>query len=94
MRKIRKRGVLALAVIVLLLLSLGWAAAGGEMLPRSLVSSGGGMVSGGGLSLETAVGQSVAGAVGNGLTLCAGFYCGGGVEAGGGEMVYLPVVVR
>ncbi len=94
MRKLPKRGVLALALMVLLLLSLGWAAAGGEMLPPSLVSSGGGAVSGGGLSMETAVGQPVAGTVGNGLTLCAGFYCGGGVEAGGGEMVYLPLVVR
>lgn len=94
MHKISKRSLLALAMIVLLLLSLGWVAADGEMLPRSLVSSGGGMVSSGGMALETAVGQPVAGAVGNGLTLCSGFYCGGGVEAGGSEMVYLPMVVR
>jgi hypothetical protein len=83
------------AVLVLLLVMVGLAAAVGELLPRNLVSGGGGMVSEGGLALHSAIGQPVVGAVENGLALCSGFLCGSGAPVGGSDFyVYLPVAIR
>jgi hypothetical protein len=81
-----------------LLLAAGVALAAGETLPRSLVSSGGGQVSAGGLHLHSAIGQPLVGAVGDGPALCSGFLCGPGAPgaSGGGEpfFLYLPLVQR
>jgi hypothetical protein len=76
---IKKRKALWLGLILLLaLMGLGVVLAEGEMLNRSLVSSGGSIVSQSGLTLHSATGQPVAGAVANDLLLCSGYWCGGG----------------
>lgn len=51
--------------------------ASGEAVPRYLVSSGGGQISGSSLVLHNAVGQPVVGAVSEeAVTLCSGYWCG------------------
>lgn len=93
---INKKQMLWLVVITAVLLTFSLVAASGELLPRSLVSGGGGMVSEGGLALHSAIGQPVVGAVENGVTLCSGFLCGSGAPPVGGSdfYVYLPLVIR
>lgn len=93
---INKKQMLWLVVITAVLLTFSLVAASGELLPRSLISGGGGMVSQGGLALHSAIGQPVVGAVENGLTLCSGFLCGSGAPPVGGSdfYVYLPLVIR
>jgi hypothetical protein len=92
---INKKQILWLVVITAVLLTFSLAAASGELLPRSLISGGGGMVSEGGLALRSAIGQPVVGAVENGAALCSGFLCGPGAPVGGGDFyVYLPLVIR
>jgi hypothetical protein len=67
-----------------------------EGMPRALVGSGGGAVSGDGLRLRAAIGQPMAGVVENGITLCSGFLCGAGAPADRAEQhtLYLPLVLR
>ncbi len=83
-------------VLMVLLLGVGLAAAGGDMLPRSLLSSGGGLVSQSDLALHSAIGQPAVGAVQNGSTLCSGYLCGASAPpvSGGTFHIYLPTVVR
>lgn len=70
----RRRWALGVAVLgVLLFAGLGLAA--GEMIPRSLVSGGGGLVSQGDVALNGAIGQPAVGPVRDGITLCSGFHC-------------------
>lgn len=89
--------VMWVIVVTAVFLTFSLALASGELLPRSAVS-GGGAVTSGGLVLHTAVGQPAAGAVTMaGESLCSGFWCGRGAPVGPfeGEMkVYLPVVIR
>ena len=96
MKRLNKRWLLTIVLVTAVLLTVGLVAAGGEMLPRSLVSSGGGLVSQNGYTLHSAVGQPVVGAVENGVTLCSGFLCGPGAPpvTGGNYHIYLPVVIR
>jgi len=76
---IKKRKALWLGLILLLaLMGLGIVLADGTTLSRSLVSGGGGIVSQSGLTLHSATGQPVAGAVVNDLLLCSGYWCGSG----------------
>lgn len=83
-------------VLIALLLGVGLVAAGGDMLPRSLLSSGGGLVSQSELALHNAIGQPAVGAVQNGSTLCSGYLCGMSAPpvSGGTFHIYLPTVVR
>lgn len=93
--KIKRRVIIGLVtVLVVLLLSLGLVLAAGEMLPRSLVSAGGGLVAQSGLNLHSAIGQPAVGAVQNGPTLCSGFLCGPGAPSvnDGGHSLYLPLL--
>jgi hypothetical protein len=88
---------IASALLVLgLLLPLALTLAAGESPPRLLAGSGGGAVSGDGLRLRAAVGQPVAGAVENGMTLCSGFLCGPGAPIRSIEQhtVHLPLVTH
>jgi hypothetical protein len=88
---------LVLACLLLLLLGFGVVWAGGEALPRSLISAGGGLVTQGDLVLQTATGQPVAGAVDNGLVLCSGYWCGAGApitEPPAGHALFLPTIIR
>lgn len=81
---INTRKSLSVSLIVLItvfLLSLGMALAVGEQLPRSLISSGGGIVSQEGMNLHSATGQPAAGTVQNELLLCSGYWCNRGVSA-------------
>jgi hypothetical protein len=84
--------------LFLLLLGLGVVLAEGEMLNRSLVSGGGGIVSQSGLTLHSATGQPVAGAVANDLLLCSGYWCGGGAPVteppiiGDDFALFLPLI--
>jgi uncharacterized repeat protein (TIGR01451 family) len=74
-----KRRTLSLTVAgaaAILLLTLVTVLAAGERLPRSLVSSGGGPVGEGGVTLRSAIGQPIAGVVREGIALCSGFLCG------------------
>lgn len=94
-----KRKALGLGVmggLAVLLLSMGIALATGEMIPRSLIGSGGGEISGDGLELRSAIGQPVAGTVGQGPTLCIGFICGPGASSSDkpGFAVYVPLVIK
>jgi hypothetical protein len=72
---------------VLLFAGLGLAA--GEMIPRSLISGGGGPVSQGDVTLNGAVGQPVVGPVRDGITLCSGFHCN---ESGAASIVAVESV--
>jgi len=95
MRLKKKRILLAFIICLLLAFSLGLVAAAGEMLPRSLLNSGGGSIANSDLTLSSVIAQPIAGTVTNEFTLCAGFYCGQG--ATGVEFdhaVYLPTVIR
>jgi hypothetical protein len=86
--------------LALLLLSIGLALAAGEsVIQRDAVGRGGGQVSGGGLSLHSAIGQPVVGAVGEDISLCSGYLCGPGAPAAPGgagdvHIVYLPFAAR
>lgn len=93
----KKRVLWSAVLVVTLLLAVGLAAAAGEMLPQSLVSSGGGQVDQEGLTLHSAVGQPVVGAVESGSTLCSGFLCGADapqVSSDDDYPLYLPAVSR
>ncbi len=91
-KKLRKLAILiVLSAVVLSAAAL----AAGEMLPRSLVSGGGGRASGGGLALHNAIGQPAAGPVSNGTVhLCSGYWCGAAAPGSGAPTTYLPVVVK
>lgn len=95
MKRINKKWLLLLTLTAVLL-TFGLAFAGGDMLPRSLVSSGGGLVSQGEYALHSAIGQPVVGAVQNGAILCSGYLCGADAPpvTGGGYHIYLPTVIR
>jgi uncharacterized repeat protein (TIGR01451 family) len=71
------------AGLAALLITLSIVLAAGESIPRRHIGSGGGEVSGGGLVLRNIVGQPIAGAVSNGLTVCSGFLCGPQVPSTG-----------
>ncbi|MCL4264513.1 MAG: hypothetical protein KJ069_14915 [Anaerolineae bacterium] len=96
MKRINKKWLLLLVVLTAVLLTVGLVFAGGDMLPRSLVSSGGGLVSQSGYTLHSAIGQPVVGAVQNEDTLCSGYLCGADAPpvTGGSYYIYLPVVIR
>jgi hypothetical protein len=93
---IHKKQMVWLVVITAVLLTFSLVAAGGELLPRSLVSSGGGMVSQGNVALHSAIGQPVVGVVQNGATLCSGFLCGADAPPINDPdfYIYLPVTIR
>lgn len=98
MKRITRKRVLWSAVLLLtLLLVVGLAVAAGEMLPQSLVSSGGSQVDQEGLTLHSAIGQPAVGAVENGATLCSGFLCGADapqLSTDDDYPLYLPAVSR
>lgn len=100
---IKKRKSLRLGLVVtfiILLMGLGIVLADGEMLPRSLVSSGGSIVSQNGLVLHSATGQPVAGAAENELVLCSGYWCGSGAPLTEPPIIedsfdlYLPLIIN
>ena len=87
------------AVLGLLLIFLAATAAlaAGEGLPRSVVSSGGGVIQATGRQVLASIGQPVVGAVsGPPLTLCSGFICGEGAPpvSQEGFKTFLPRVSR
>ncbi len=99
MKRINTRWLPAVMLLVMVLaLTAGLVLASGETLPRSLVSSGGGLVSEGGYLTQSALGQPIVGAVENEAVLCSGFFCGEGAPPAppiiGGHHSYLPVMVR
>jgi hypothetical protein len=89
-----------LCALLVTIFSLGLVLAIGEDLPRSLVSSGGSIVSQSGLVLHSATGQPVAGSVANDLVLCSGYWCGSGAPLteppiiGDEFELFLPVIIR
>lgn len=91
-RRALSLGVIVLAGLMALLLSIGVALAAGEILPRSLMGSGGGQISGGGLRLRSAIGQPVAGAVSDSFTLCSGFICGQEAPGSSGGDIVPPTL--
>lgn len=91
-----KKRLLWLVAVTAVLLTVSLAAASGELLPRSLISSGGGSVSQNQMVLHSAIGQPAVGAVQNDLTLCSGFLCAAGAPplSGADTRIYLPLIVR
>lgn len=95
MKHIPKKWLL-LVLLTAVLLTVGLVFAEGELLPRSLVSGGGGLVSQSSYHLHNAIGQPVVGAVQNGATLCSGFLCDANAPLinGGNFDSYLPMIIR
>jgi len=65
----------------------------GEKIERSVISSGGGTISGSGVMLQDAVAQPVSGVVISAdgkLVLCSGYVCG----RTAGNWLYLPMLRR
>ena len=86
--------IISISLLLLLLLT-GFVLAAGGNLPRTLVSSGGGFIQQGGLSLQHSIGQPIAGSISNNLTLCSGFHCGQGVTSVEvNYLVYLPLIMQ
>lgn len=80
----------ALAAILLLSLAVGTAWAAGEQMRRAGLSAGGARLEQGGYVLQSAIGQPVAGVLGQeNLALCVGLLCGEQVR-----QIYLPVVSK
>ena len=88
-------GVLV-GLLILLLLVGGVLASGGVELPKTVVSSGGGMVSNSGLVLSASLGQPVAGTVETGtLRHCSGFWCAAAAAVPPLEnSVFLPLTIK
>lgn len=86
-------GVLV-GLLILVMVVVGVWASGGVELPRTVLSGGGGTVSGSGLVLSSTVGQPVAGTVENGmLRQCSGFWCAAAAPVTPtGSNVYLPLL--
>lgn len=92
-----KRPLFTIISINLLLIFLlaGFVLAAGGNLPRTLVSSGGGLIQQNDISLQHSIGQPIAGAVSNNLTLCSGFHCGQGViSLEENYPLYLPLITQ
>lgn len=97
--RINVKRMLWLAAAAAVLLTVSLALASGELLPRSLVGSGGGGVSQGQTTLQSAIGQPLVGAVQSGeLTLCSGYLCTAEAPPLSGTEsdynLYLPLTVR
>lgn len=94
------RNSILLAVLVVLLLAISIALAGGgpgEL--RNLTASGGSQISSGSLSLSSALGQPVAGSVGSGdLIGASGFWTGEGISAQPpvepNISIFIPLIMR
>ncbi len=96
-RALKQRLRILLLTGMMLFTFAALAVAAGEVLPRYVVSSGGGSLSNGGVTLQGSIGQPLVGAVSQGVTLCSGYHCGAGVPSipgGGTEVVYLPLITR
>ena len=83
-------------LVILLLIVRGALARGGVELPRTVLSSGGGSVSNGGLVLNGSVDQPVAGTVENGaIRHCSGFWCAAAAPVNpASEALYLPLIIK
>ena len=94
--KLTRMKWMMVVVLTAVFLTVGLVLAGGDMMPRSLVSSGGGIVNQNGVTLHSAVGQPAVGAVANGDVLCAGYLCGADAPpvTVGSQAIYLPFVMR
>jgi len=93
---LRKAGRSILILAVLLLLAGAALAQGMLSVERWVVGGGGGRAEGGNYTLDGAIGQAVAGVVGNApYGLCAGFWCGPGAAIPPeNPRIYLPLVMR
>ncbi len=88
----RRRLLVATVLLILAGLSLGAAAAptGVLSLERWVLGGGGGYAAGGRFTLESTIGQGVAGLIwGGSAELCSGFWCGAGRYA-----AFLPLTLR
>jgi hypothetical protein len=97
MNRRKRLAAILLALLALTLFAGLLLAAADTLLSRSLLSSGGGIIEGDGLKLNSAIGQPVVGIENGGLgevTLCSGFICPETTLAQGFQRVFLPVVLR
>lgn len=97
--KMQTTSVLLRLGLLSLLLSFGLVGltrASGEMIPRSGITSGGGMSISSTLQLQGSIGQPVAGTVSTSLHVCSGLICG--VDAPdtpvAAKHTYLPLIIR
>jgi hypothetical protein len=83
-------------MVTAVFLTVGLVLAGGDMMPRSLVSSGGGLVSQNSITLHSAIGQPAIGTVANGTILCSGYLCDAAAPpvSGGSQGLFLPYINR
>jgi hypothetical protein len=87
----RGRRLFALGLLVALLILLTLVATAGISGHRFVIGGGGGPVSQGGLTMQSAFGLPVVGGAQSGLKLCSGFHA---LDCSTGQYVYLPVLIR
>ncbi|MCB8943390.1 MAG: hypothetical protein H6658_06520 [Ardenticatenaceae bacterium] len=94
-KQLKRRWVLLLATTAVCL-TFSLVMAGGTLLPRTLLSSGGSIVSQNNISLHSAIGQPAIGTVANGDILCSGYLCDASAPpvSGGTHHIYLPFIHR
>jgi len=94
-KKLHRQWLLAL-MLTAVFLTVGLVLAGGNMLPRSLISSGGSIVNQGSTTLHSAIGQPAIGTVANGTLLCSGYLCDAAAPpvSGGSHGLFLPYINR
>ena len=84
-------------VLAILLLTAGLVGAAplATTIDRWVTAGGGGAISNGGITIDSTIGQPIAGlAAGGGSQLCAGFHCNVEVDISLTHQLYLPNVVR
>ncbi len=93
----RSIAAVILPVVLILAMVSGVAWAAGEQLSRSAVLAGGGKLESGGVVLQAAIGQPIAGIVMQGDTrLCSGILCGesGQLIPKDDFRIFMPVVLK
>ena len=85
--------VLILAVLMLAITTLNASSAPSAVeVQRHVIAGGGGRSEAGNYALHGTIGQPVAGTTGNSpYDLCAGFWCGGGMET---YKLYIPLAMQ
>ena len=88
--------VMIVVMITAVFLTVGLVLAGGEIIPRSLISSSGSIVNQGSTTLHSAIGQPAIGTVANGTILCSGYLCDAAAPpvSGGSQGLFLPYINR
>lgn len=96
-KRLKQLVFLAALLALLFLLSAGLAGAGplATTIDRWTTAGGGGTISNSGISIDSTIGQPIAGlATGGNSQICTGFHCAVKAELAPTYYLYLPNVVR